>query len=75
VVVTLRFWRNELQLSVGDDGRGITAGEIASPQALGLVGMRERALLWDGAVEWRTREGGGTVVDLRLPLANGRRRE
>ena len=75
VVVTLRFWRNELQLSVSDDGRGITAAEIASPQALGLVGMRERALLWDGAVEWRAREGGGTVVDLRLPLANGRRRE
>ncbi len=75
VVVTLRFWRNELHLSVSDDGRGITAAEIASAQALGLVGMRERALLWDGAVEWRARDGGGTVVDLRLPLANGRRRE
>jgi PAS domain S-box-containing protein len=75
VVVTLRFWRNELLLSVSDDGRGITAAEIVSPQALGLVGMRERALLWDGAVEWRARDGGGTVVDLRLPLANGRRRE
>jgi PAS domain S-box-containing protein len=75
VVVTLRFWRNELQLSVSDDGRGITAAEIASPQALGLVGMRERALLWDGTVEWRARDGGGTVVNLRLPLANGRRGE
>jgi PAS domain S-box-containing protein len=75
VVVTLRFWRNELQLSVSDDGRGITAAEIASPQALGLVGIRERALLWDGTVEWRARDGGGTVLDLRLPLANGRRRE
>ncbi|HET9709306.1 MAG TPA: PAS domain S-box protein [Gemmatimonadales bacterium] len=75
VVITLRFWRNELQLSVSDDGRGITATEIASPQALGLVGMRERALLWDGAVEWRVRDGGGTVVDLRLPLADGRRRD
>jgi signal transduction histidine kinase len=72
VVVTLRFWRNQLQLSVGDDGRGITAAEIASPQALGLVGMRERALLWDGTVEWRARDGGGTIVDLRLPLATGR---
>jgi PAS domain S-box-containing protein len=75
VVVTLRFRRNELQLSVSDDGRGITAAEIASPQALGLVGMRERALLWDGTVEWRARDGGGTVVDLRLPLASGRRGE
>ena len=75
VVITLRFWRNELQLSVSDDGRGITAAEIASPQALGLVGMRERALLWDGVVEWRAPEGGGTIVDLHLPLANGRRRD
>jgi PAS domain S-box-containing protein len=71
VVVTLRFWRNELQLSVSDDGRGITAAEIASPQALGLVGMRERALLWNGAVVWRAGDGGGTVVDLRLPLTRG----
>jgi PAS domain S-box-containing protein len=75
VVVALRFWRNELQLSVSDDGRGITAAEVASPQALGLVGMRERALLWDGAVEWRARDGGGTVVNLRLPLASGRRKD
>lgn len=72
VVVTLRFWHNELQLSISDDGRGITAAEIASPQALGLVGMRERALLWDGTVEWRARDGGGTVVDLHVPLANRR---
>jgi PAS domain S-box-containing protein len=75
VVVALRFWRNELQLSVSDDGRGITAAEVASPQALGLVGMRERALLWDGVVEWRARDGGGTVVNLRLPLASARRKD
>lgn len=74
VIVRLEARRGELQLSVQDDGRGITAAEIASPQALGLVGMRERALLWDGVVEWRAREGGGTVVELRLPLTEGRRR-
>lgn len=73
VLVSLRFRRNELLLSVSDNGRGITAAEIANPQALGLVGIRERALLWDGAVEWRARDGGGTVVDLRLPLAGGTR--
>lgn len=71
--VRLQFWRGELRLQVQDDGRGITAAEIASPHALGLVGMRERALLWDGVVDWRTPEGGGTVVDLRLPLSDGNR--
>jgi PAS domain S-box-containing protein len=73
VTVGLQFWRGALHLRVRDDGRGITAAEIASPQALGLVGMRERALLWDGVVEWRPGDGGGTVVDLRLPLALGSR--
>ncbi len=70
VTVSLELSRGALRLRVQDDGRGITTAEIASPQALGLVGMRERALLWDGAIEWRARDGGGTVVDLRLPLAN-----
>lgn len=74
VTVRLESRRGELLLAVRDDGRGITAREIASPQALGLVGMRERALLWDGAVEWRAADGGGTVVELRLPLAEGRRK-
>ena len=74
VMVRLESRRGELVLAVQDDGRGITATEIASPQALGLVGMRERALLWDGAVEWRAPQDGGTVVELRLPLADGRRK-
>jgi PAS domain S-box-containing protein len=73
VTVSLELRRGALHLRVRDDGRGITAAEIASPQALGLVGMRERALLWDGVVEWRADDAGGTVVDLRLPLAPGGR--
>ena len=73
VTVSLDLWRGALRLRVRDDGRGITVREIASPQALGLVGMRERALLWDGVVEWRADDAGGTVVELRLPLASGGR--
>lgn len=68
VEITLRVARGQIALIVGDDGRGITAAEAASPQALGLVGMRERALAWDGALEVRGEAGRGTTVTLRLPL-------
>lgn len=73
VDVRLRVARGELFLHVDDDGRGITPAEAADPRSLGLLGMRERALLWDGAVDVQAGSAGGTCVTVRLPLPrNGR---
>ncbi|HSB72340.1 MAG TPA: sensor histidine kinase [Candidatus Methylomirabilis sp.] len=57
-----------LGLSVADNGRGITDGEIAAQTSLGLLGMRERALLLGGQLSIVGRPGEGTTVTLRLPL-------
>jgi len=73
VDVLVRAWRGELHLSVRDDGRGITEADTQSPHAHGLLGMRERALLWGGTVDIRIAPTGGTVVMLRLPLADSNR--
>ncbi|MGH7427100.1 MAG: PAS domain-containing sensor histidine kinase [Candidatus Methylomirabilaceae bacterium] len=62
----------ELILVVGDDGRGIEETEASSPRSLGLLGMRERALLWNGTVDIRARPQGGTAVTVRLPLFSKR---
>jgi signal transduction histidine kinase len=72
VDVQVRVTPAELVLVVGDDGRGIEEAEASSPRSLGLLGMRERALLWNGAVQVRTRPQGGTAVTVRLPLAGKR---
>ena len=51
---------------VEDDGEGF---EPATPRAgLGLVGMRERANLIGGRVEVRSAPGGGTQVEICIPL-------
>lgn len=70
VDVQLRSRRGELQLRVSDDGRGFSADETESPHALGLMGMRERALPWNGTVDFHPRHGGGTVVTVRLPVSD-----
>lgn len=57
-----------LQLRVNDNGRGITAAELQNPDALGLLGMQERALLVGGEVSIKGKAGQGTTVTARVPL-------
>ena len=74
VYVTVHFKPDVLQISVEDDGRGfrpsLTEGEIDG-EHLGLMGMRERADLLDGAWAIRSRPGEGTWMTLELPAAPG----
>jgi PAS domain S-box-containing protein len=71
VRVRLRVGAKRLELEVRDDGRGIGPTQAADRRALGLLGMRERALRWGGDVDVRSEPEGGTCVRLTLPL--GRR--
>jgi PAS domain S-box-containing protein len=59
-------------LTVRDDGRGITADEESRPSALGLLGMRERALVLGGEVTVVGVPGSGTTVTARLPRESAR---
>lgn len=62
--------RNEMFiLSIGDNGRGIQRAEAAAPTALGIVGMRERAMLIGATLELIGTPGRGTEVVLRVPRA------
>ena len=68
VRVRIRAGSGGLTLEVSDDGRGITGEEIASPHALGLLGMRERAIELGGEMAIRGSAGQGTSVIVTLPL-------
>ena len=57
-----------LTLEVRDNGRGATKADLARPQALGLLGMRERAELVGGKVRVVGVPGKGTTVLARIPL-------
>ncbi len=67
VEIRLENQANQLMLQVRDNGRGITAGEISNQKSFGILGMRERALVFGGAVELRGEPGKGTVVRVWIP--------
>ena len=68
VQVTVVQEDGEVCLRVQDDGNGVTEAEIAAPGALGILGMRERALLFGGEVVLQGTPGRGTLVTARIPL-------
>ena len=58
-----------LTLEVRDDGKGVTEDEKTGYESIGLLGMRERALAAGGTLVFDSVLGRGTVVTLRLPIA------
>jgi signal transduction histidine kinase/ligand-binding sensor domain-containing protein len=56
-------------LTLEDDGRGFDAANRKALKGRGLAGIRARASLVEAEVEWRRREGGGTVFVLRKKSA------
>jgi signal transduction histidine kinase len=56
-------------LQVKDNGTGLPEEVLHDPKALGLLGMRERALALRGRCEIESMPGAGTRLLLRLPLA------
>jgi len=69
IYVKLYQRQNKLELEVMDDGRGITEDEQKNTRSLGLLGMKERALLVDGEVVIKGALGKGTTVIVRIPLS------
>ena len=55
-------------MEVRDDGHGITESQMINSRSLGLLGMKERALLVGGEVNISGEEGVGTTVVVRVPL-------
>lgn len=69
--VSIRLTREDSQLIlvIKDDGRGFDAGTASErPSPLGLIGMRERALLLGGTVDIRSATGKGTVISVVAPI-------
>ena len=66
VAVRLGEQDGALTVEIRDDGRGISDDAANSQRSLGIVGMRERALVRGGSLEVRRLPGGGTSVRLAI---------
>jgi signal transduction histidine kinase len=69
VETALRRDGEHLVLEVWDNGRGITDAERENPDSLGVVSMRERAMLLGGSLEITGFAGRGTRLRVAVPAA------
>jgi PAS domain S-box-containing protein len=58
----------EVTLRVADNGRGFSTDGPRKPSSLGLMGLRERALLLKGSINIDSQPGQGTRIDVRIPV-------
>lgn len=68
VVIRVAAGDGALAIEVADNGRGAAPDALASPHAYGVLGMRERAGHFGGALTIDSAPGAGTRVRLRIPL-------
>jgi signal transduction histidine kinase len=65
VDVTLRYEQDELGIEVRDDGLGTATRDGLGH---GLVGIRERVKIYGGEMSAGRGNGGGFILDTRLPI-------
>jgi signal transduction histidine kinase len=68
VFVILQNNGNILKLTAFDDGCGFNPNEVSEMEALGLVGMRERAALVGGVLDIQSGAGKGTRIMFKVPV-------
>ncbi len=68
VEIDLAASEGAIVLTVHDDGKGIAADSIESNESVGIIGMRERAMLINGHFSIHGAPGQGTTVRVTAPL-------
>jgi len=68
VTVQLRCTGFALRLQITDNGRGIDQESLQNRQSFGIAGMRERARIMVACLQISPLSGGGTSVELSVPL-------
>ena len=72
VTVKLRFTGDRVSIEVNDNGKGFdyfkTIRQAATSGHMGLLGMRERALMMGGNLKINSKMGGGSRINLTLPI-------
>lgn len=69
VTVALLADERNIRLVVEDNGRGLCPADEGRPRAFGILGMRERALQWQGKLLVESLPTAGTRVELEIPVA------
>lgn len=68
VAVSLTEKERGLILTIVDDGIGMDLQELKNTKTMGIVGMRERAVMMGGIFSVESSPGKGTIITVTVPL-------
>lgn len=71
VMATLKFEKGSIILTIIDNGRGFLTTGIENKKTLGILGMRERAIMMGGEYDIQSTPGRGTSIIVKVPVSNG----
>jgi signal transduction histidine kinase len=66
--VSLMKENQQLVLLIEDNGKGFDAGLVTDKRTLGIMGMKERAMMIGGAYKVYSTPGKGTIIEVVAPL-------
>ena len=69
VEISIGEINGEVRLSVADNGLGFSPTERRKSDSFGLMGVRERVYMLNGTVDIKSAQGQGTVINVRIPIA------
>ena len=67
VNISLFSYQSNIYLEIQDNGKGITQEQIKDFKSLGILGMKERAMVFGGEVYIEGIPGKGTIVKVEIP--------
>lgn len=70
IEICLHKTRGSINLTIADNGIGISETQINSKKSFGLIGMKERASSLGGSFEVYRGQENGTIIQINLPLNN-----
>jgi PAS domain S-box-containing protein len=68
VTINMKKLDRHVILKIHDNGKGITMKKVLEVKSFGLLGVKERAHLFGGNVEFKGIKGKGTTVTVSIPL-------
>ncbi len=68
VQIELKMNAGAVELTVRDNGIGISAQNVTNPRSFGLIGMRERIRQVGGEIDFSGKRGKGTLVTVTVPV-------
>ena len=69
VKIALKVQNHSLELTVSDNGQGITPEQINTPESFGLMGIQERVRTWNGKFNIAGTPRQGTTLQVIIPIA------